>query len=106
MHVFLLLLTGSLQGYGWNIQGEPELDWKGFMENKNKEIARLNGVYERMLGNAGVEIHNARATLVDGHTIDVGGKRVTADKILVSVGGWPSKPTFPGSEHAITSNEV
>jgi len=96
----------DMKGYGWNVKEAPELDWKGFMENKNKEIARLNGIYERMLGNAGVEVHNAKAKLVDAHTLDVGGKKVTADKILVAVGGWPSKPTFPGSDLAITSNEA
>lgn len=96
----------DMKGYGWNVKEAPELDWKAFMENKNKEIARLNGIYERMLGNAGVEIFNARAKLVDGHTVDVGGKKVTADKILVCVGGWPVVPKFPGSELAITSNEA
>jgi len=96
----------DMRAYGWNMKPEGDVDWTSFMEKKNNEIARLNGIYERMLGNAGVEVIQARAKLVDAHTVDVGGKKVTADKILVAVGGWPYTPEFPGSEHVITSNEA
>jgi glutathione reductase (NADPH) len=92
-------------GYGWNV-GESTLDWKRLIENKNREIERLNGIYRTILGNSDVTIHEARATLKDAHTVLVGGKEVTADKILVATGGWPTVPDFPGKEHAITSNEA
>jgi len=92
-------------GYGWDV-GKATLDWKRLIENKNREISRLNGIYRRLLDNANVTINEARATLKDAHTIDVGGQTITADKILVATGGWPSVPNFPGKEHAITSNEA
>jgi glutathione reductase (NADPH) len=92
-------------GYGWTV-GETSFDWPTLLANKNKEIERLNGIYERMLGNAGVELFNGRATVVDAHTVSVNGKTVTADKILVATGGWPVVPDIPGKEHAITSNEI
>jgi len=92
-------------GYGWNV-GESTLNWKRLIENKNREIERLNGIYRTILGNSDVTIHEARATLKDAHTVLVGGKEVTADKILVATGGWPTVPDFPGKEHAITSNEA
>ncbi len=92
-------------GYGWNV-GESTLDWKRLIENKNREIERLNGIYRTILGNSGVTIHEARATLKDAHTVLVDGEEVTADKILVATGGWPTVPDFPGKEHAITSNEA
>jgi glutathione reductase (NADPH) len=92
-------------GYGWNV-GESTLDWKRLIEYKNREIERLNGIYRTILGNSDVTIHEARATLKDAHTVLVGGKEVTADKILVATGGWPTVPDFPGKEHAITSNEA
>ena len=90
--------------YGWTI-GEASFDWTTLRDNKDKEIGRLNGIYENMLGNAGVEVFKARATVVDPHTVDVGGKQVTAKYILIATGGWPSVPDIPGKEHAITSNE-
>ena len=92
-------------GYGWNV-GESTLDWKRLIKNKNREIERLNGIYRTILGNSDVTINEARATLKDAHTVLVGGEEVTADKILVATGGWPTVPDFPGKEHAITSNEA
>lgn len=91
--------------YGWDVT-VGEFDWNLLIEKKNKEIERLNGIYRRLMDNAGVTVFDARATLIDRHTLDVGGKTVTADKILIAVGGWPTKPEIPGIEHAITSNEV
>ncbi len=90
--------------YGWTV-GEANFDWPTLRDNKDKEIGRLNGIYENMLGNAGVEVFKAWATVVDPHTVDVGGKQVTAKYILIATGGWPSVPDIPGKEHAITSNE-
>ena len=90
--------------YGWTV-GEPQFDWKTLRDNKDTEIKRLNGIYESMLGNANVDVFNARATVVDPHTVDVGGQKVTAKYILVATGGWPVVPDIPGKEHAITSNE-
>jgi glutathione reductase (NADPH) len=92
-------------GYGWTV-GETSFNWPTLLANKNKEIERLNGIYERLLGNAGVELYNGRASVVDAHTVSVNGKTVTADKILVATGGWPVVPDIPGKEHAITSNEI
>ncbi len=36
----------------------------------------------------------------------VGETRYRAERILIASGGWPFIPEFPGSEHAISSNEV
>jgi glutathione reductase (NADPH) len=91
-------------GFGWTV-GERRFHWPTLMANKDKEIARLNGIYRNILDNNNVKIFESRARLVDAHTIEVGGEIVTAERILVATGGWPVVPEFPGSEHAITSNE-
>lgn len=91
--------------YGWNF-AEPTLDWPRLIENKNKEIARLNGIYRNLLKNAGVTLYEARATLVDAHTLDVGGRTVTAENILVATGGKPQVWNTPGFEHAIVSDDA
>ena len=44
--------------------------------------------------------------LLDPHTVDVSGRRFTAQKILLAVGGRPFIPSFPGCEHVITSDEA
>ena len=93
------------KGYGWSVE-KPRFDWKQLLENKNREIGRLNGIYRSLLQNAGVDVLEARGTFVDDHTLEVGGKRFSAAHILIAVGGWPSVPDAPGHEHAITSNEA
>jgi len=95
----------NARGFGWT-SGEAQFDWPTLRDNKTKEIERLNGIYNNLLVNSGCELINGRATLVDAHTVAVGDKTYTAERILVAVGGWPNVPEFPGSEHVISSNEV
>ena len=92
--------------YGWSLNGTPSFDWSTLVANKDKEIDRLNAIYIRLLEGANVEVLNGRGVLKDAHTIQVGERTVTADKILVAVGGTPMKPDIPGIEMAITSNEA
>jgi glutathione reductase (NADPH) len=92
-------------GFGWQV-APPRFDWPTLVRNKNAEIARLNGVYARLLAGAGASVLHGHARLVDAHTVVLDGQRLSARHILVATGGWPYVPRFPGSEHAITSNEV
>lgn len=94
-------------GFGWHV-GERRFDWATLIANKDTEIARLSALYERGLKNAGADILHTRAGLRDAHTIHLSAdnRTVTADKILIATGGWPSLPEIPGIEHAITSNEA
>mmetsp|Transcript_45597 Transcript_45597/g.66828 ORF Transcript_45597/g.66828 Transcript_45597/m.66828 type:complete len:458 (+) Transcript_45597:52-1425(+) len=98
------------QAYGWDIPQPPQLQWSRFIENKNKEILRLNGIYGGLLSRAGVEIRKGKASFVDAHTVAVeeedGVKTYTAKTILIAVGGWPFVPEIPGKELGITSNEA
>ncbi len=91
--------------FGWSV-GEPRFDWATLLANKDREIARLNGVYERLLADAGVRIFRASATVRDPHTVEIDGKTFTARHILVATGSWPQVPAIPGSGLAITSNEA
>ncbi len=93
------------RGYGWSVT-PPAFNWATLLANKDREIARLNGAYEKILKSAGVEIFRARATLVDAHTVAVAGRNITARHILIATGGWPVKPALPGAELAFTSNEA
>jgi glutathione reductase (NADPH) len=92
-------------GFGWDI-GTPIFDWPTLIANKDVEIHRLNGVYARLLEQAGVQLYRGRATLIDAHTVDVDGQTITARNILLATGGWPWIPDIPGREFAISSNEV
>jgi glutathione reductase (NADPH) len=91
--------------YGWSSQ-PPSFDWPTLIANKNREIGRLNGIYGRLLEQAGVTIHRGHARLLDAHTVVVGEQHFRAKHILLAVGGRPWVPEFPGSEHIISSNEM
>jgi len=91
--------------YGWSV-GEVSFNWGKLIANKNKEIDRLEGIYRKLLKDSNCALFEARGRIVDPHTIEVGGKRVTAANILVATGAWPELPKIPGIEHAITSNEA
>ena len=93
------------EGYGWHA-ATPTFEWTELIAHKNTEIARLNGVYLRLLNGAGCKIFEDHAVLIDPHTVAVGGQHYTAEHILVATGGWPHVPDFPGRELAITSNEA
>jgi len=92
-------------GYGWSVP-EPAFDWPTLVQNKDREIARLSGVYESLLAKAGVKILNGRATLIDAHTVEVGGARHTARHILVATGSQTVVPDIPGKELGITSDQA
>ena len=76
--------------FGWTV-AEPSFDWQKLLANKDREIARLNGVYENVLRKAGVEIIRGRAFLKDKNTVEVNGRTYTAKHILVATGSWPTR---------------
>jgi glutathione reductase (NADPH) len=96
---------GDAAGFGWTV-GARSFDWPTLVANKDTEIARLNGIYRNILANNNVALFEARATLADPHTVEVDGRKVTAERVLVATGGWPVVPEMPGREHAITSNDA
>lgn len=93
-------------GFGWRFDQPPVFDWAHLRDQKNREIERLNGIYQNLLQGPGVDVINGRARFVDQHTVEVAGKSVTAERIVIATGSWPFVPDFPGNEHAITSNEI
>lgn len=93
-------------GYGWTV-GESSFDWQKMITAVNHEVDRLNGIYSKMLDNSGVKLYQGYGKFVDSHTIAIGDEKVTAEKILIAVGGKPVKPdNIVGIEHAITSREI
>ena len=92
-------------GFGWSVK-PADFSWPALIAAKDKELDRLNQIYINMLNNARVEIMDARGVVVDPHTVEVGGRRYTAENILIAVGGWPETPDIPGIEHVISSNEA
>ena len=98
------------QKYGWDVK-VGAFDFSGFMANLHAEVERLSGIYMSGQVNAGVDVFEERAEFIDEHTLKLvkSGKTLTADKILIAVGGSPWRPSpeeVPGVEHTITSDGV
>lgn len=92
-------------GFGWTVEAARH-DWRRLIANKNVEIARLNGIYQRLLEGPGVTVIEGRATLVDPHRVAINGESFTAERILVATGGRPWLPDDPGvREFALTSDD-
>lgn len=95
-------------GYGWTV-GETSFDWPTLIANKDREIARLEGVYRNGLERAGATIIEGRAVLEDAHTVRILGadRTVTAETILIATGGRPNPHvSLPGHDLCITSNDA
>jgi glutathione reductase (NADPH) len=94
-------------GFGWSIP-EATFDWTTMVANKDKEIARLEGIYAANVEKAGARIVKTRAVIEDAHTLRLAnGDTVTARYILIATGGMPNHgPAIPGIEHVISSNEA
>lgn len=94
------------ESFGWNVQAS--FDWQTLRENKEKEITRLENIYNHILTGSKVEVFADRATLAGENQVQLqnSGETLGAKKILIATGGGPFMPEIPGIEHAITSNEA
>ncbi len=91
--------------YGWEVESKS-FSWPTLRDNKNREIERLNGIYGNLLDGAGVTTINGTASITGPNEVTVAGKAYSTERILIATGSEPFVPDFPGSEHAITSNDV
>src|SRR5260370_35990027 len=94
-------------GFGWTIP-EATFDWRTLVANKDREIARLEGIYAANVEKSGARIVKTRAVLEDAHRLRLAsGETVTAKTILIATGGRPNHgPDIPGIEHVISSDEA
>ncbi len=91
--------------FGWDIAAHGH-DWARLAAARDAEVARLSGIYARLLAGAGVTSFNARATFLDAHTLDVGGRRITAERIVIATGGTPTRLPIPGAELGLVSDDL
>lgn len=99
-------MSEDARAYGWDTT-EPTFEWQSFQRKLHAELDRLEAVYRNLLANSDVKTFDQRARLIDAHTVELAdGTRKTAEHILIATGGRPIVPEFPGSELAITSDDI
>lgn len=95
-----------LSAYGWTSKA-AEFHWPVLVENVTKELTRLQGFYHSALAGNGVKQFEGTAVLTGPQQVEVCGETVTAERILLAVGGRPWVPDgIEGKELAITSDQV
>ncbi|KAG0479873.1 hypothetical protein HPP92_010731 [Vanilla planifolia] len=99
------------RNFGWELNDHIDFNWKKLLHNKTKEIERLNGVYKRLLSNAGVTLFEGEGRLVSSNIVEVtqsdGSKQKYSTKnILIATGSRAQRVNIPGQELAITSDEA
>ena len=97
------------KNYGWSVS-DVTFDWETLVRNKDAELERLHGIYNKMLDDASVDVISGRAGFIDEHNVEVRegdtSRIVSAETILVATGGWAIKPPISGLESALTSTEA
>lgn len=89
--------------YGFDVDVK-QFDFQQLIASREAYIDRIHQSYERVLGNNKVDVIQGFARFVDAHTVEVNGKQITADHILIATGGYPTRPAIPGAEHGIDSD--
>ena len=108
-----LMLAGSelpnqikyFSDYGWSI-GDPSLNWSVQKSARDKELSRLEGIYENLLSKKGVAVLKGHGQIISPHTVEIKGRKYRARFILIAVGSQPVMLDVPGIEWAITSDDV
>jgi glutathione reductase (NADPH) len=93
------------RAFGWQVSVGGH-DWPTLRDAMLAETHRLSGIYVSLLRNAGATVFDAHATFIDPHTLDVGGQRVTAERIVIATGGHPERPGIPGEQHGLVSDDL
>lgn len=92
--------------YGVEFSDKPVLNYRKLVENREKYIEFLHKAYEKGLNSNNVEHIKGRARFVDESTVEVNGKKVTANHILIATGGQPKRLNIPGGELGMVSDDV
>ncbi len=96
---------GLLPAYGYEAV-EPTFSWSRMRAAQNRELERLNGVYQRLLDGSGVQRLSGRARVLDPHTVEVAGQTLRGRYLAIAVGARPFRPGLPGIEQAVVSDDL
>lgn len=79
-------------------------DWATMKQARDKYILRLNDIYHRVGKQNNVDYIEGDAHFTGPNSVEVNGETITADHIVIAVGGFPSVPDLPGADLGITSD--
>ena len=89
----------------WGTEGVG-VDWAAVIARKNRIVASWSEGKDTAFERQGISVLRDRATFVGPHELQVGDRRVTADRIVIATGSSPRRPPIEGIERALTSDEL
>ncbi|MFK7160823.1 glutathione-disulfide reductase [Marinospirillum sp. MEB164] len=93
-------------GYGWQLEKTPSFHWPQLRDARATEIQRLNGIYNKLLDQSGVQRIHGRGRVLGPHQVAVGEQVFRAERLLLATGAWPFIPDFEGADLCIDSNQI
>jgi dihydrolipoamide dehydrogenase len=78
---------------GISVKGAA-VDYAAMIGHKNKLVEQMRGGVKQLLAGNGVQQFTGTASFVDRNTLDVGGTRIGAKKIIIATGSTSAMPGF------------
>jgi len=89
--------------YGFSIPAHA-FDWNVLTRQRDQHVLDLNGHYESNLLKNGVEIVRGMAKFAGPKALKIGAEILTAEHVVIAVGGRPMMPQLPGATLGTTSD--
>lgn len=90
-------------GYGFEL-GITGHDWAALKSKRDAYVRNLNDIYAKKLSTQNIEHVDAFGRLDGRNAVRAGDERITAEHVIVAVGGHPIVPDLPGADLGITSD--
>ena len=96
-------LADNFEGVGKS--GNFEVNWADLMKFKQKRIAGMSLFLDGKFDEYDLDVAHGKGVIVDEHTVQVGDKKFTTDKIVICTGLKPVIPDIKGSEYLHDSTD-
>jgi len=77
---------------------EPEINFASAMLRKQKIVEQLRLGVGQLMQMPGITMLNGQGSLVDAHTVSVGGNTVEGKNIIIATGSKPKRLNIPGAD--------
>ncbi|ROR34368.1 glutathione-disulfide reductase [Inmirania thermothiophila] len=91
------------RGYGFDVELRGH-DWKALKAARDRHIQGINDWYRNYLADSDITLVEGEARLVDARTVEVDGRRLAAEHIVLAPGGRPAVPAVEGAQLGLTSD--
>ncbi|MBR1635912.1 MAG: NAD(P)/FAD-dependent oxidoreductase [Lachnospiraceae bacterium] len=81
------------------VDSDVKIDWTRLMAYKKQSIGMFDPLLEKIFTDMGITVIRGRGKLADAHTVDVDGKKITAEYIVIGTGARNAQLDIPGKEY-------